>query len=515
MNGISHKQAIEFIHRRIDGLLNESQLLLLGEHLRSCDSCRAYATDIDGFSAYLQNEFHRRWDAQPGPSQNVFAYVTSRASRLPLMNRIAFGFRLLVGAVALIAIGIIINFMVSQVNTTRPGTKATETVNSAPLPAASLLAFASDQNGNLDIYTMHGDGSGLTNITNNSAYDGSPFWSPNGRQIAFMSDRDGSNQIFLMDADGSNVIQLTSGEGSYGFDGNGHNPWSPDGSKLILGYAAPGESSSKLQVIDITDKSIKTLTSEPGQYLQPSWSPDGRYIAFTSDPGRIPQDLFVIGTDGNGLTKLTEDLPSGEFFLFDFEWSQDGTSLFFTTNRNHQVFQKATYTSTVYEARMDGSVAIAAQVTDRRILHWWNGVTLLDNAENNLVWLRADGSESKLELCPSDAETLAVAHERSHTGNLVVGFYCSTSGWMLYWSNSDGMTIEQLPKLPIPLDEDILFHLTWSPDDQYLAFVGVDTDPPYVTGTLYVLDVATAREDASIQPVKIMGGVSPSWQPMP
>jgi hypothetical protein len=85
---------------------------------------------------------------------------------------------------------------------------------------------------------------------------------------------------------------------------------------------------------------------------------------------------------------------------------------------------------------------------------------------------------------------------------------------MLYWSNPDGTTIKQLPKLPIPLEEDILFHLTWSPDDRYLALVGVDTDPPYVTGTLYVLDVPKAREDASIQPVKITGG-SPSWQPGP
>jgi Tol biopolymer transport system component len=515
MNGISHKQAIQFIHHRMDGLLNEGQLFALDEHLHSCDSCRAYATDMDGLSAHLQNRFHRRWDDKAGPSQKMFEHVTAKAKRISRANRVSSGAKLFAGAIVLILLAVTINFVASRLESTSSVANSMETVDNASRVEDRLLAFTSDKNGNSDIYTMHADGSGLTNITDNPAYEGAPFWSPNGQQIAFMSDREGSNQIYLMDADGSNVVQLTDGEGSYGFDGNGRDPWSPDGSKLIFGYAAPGEKNGRLQVIDITDKSITTLTSEPGQYLHPSWSPDGKQIAFTSDPRRIPQDLFVVASDGSGLAKLTENLPPGEFFMFDYEWSPDGTSIFFITDRNQQAFQESTYTSTVYEASLDGSVSIAARVSDRRLLHWWNGVALLDSPENHLIWLRADGSESRLELCRDDAQILAITYEHSHTGNFVVGFYCSTSGWMLYWSNADGTTIEQLPKLPIPLDEDILYHLTWSPHDQYLAFVGVDTDPPYVAGTLYVLDVPKAREDASTQPVKITGGGSPSWQPVP
>src|SRR5687768_14749308 len=98
MNGISHKQAIQLIYRRLDGFLTEDQHSSLDEHLRSCDSCRDYAMNMDGLSARLQNEFHRRWDAQSGSSQNVMEHVTATARRIPLANRISFSVRLFAGA---------------------------------------------------------------------------------------------------------------------------------------------------------------------------------------------------------------------------------------------------------------------------------------------------------------------------------------------------------------------------------------------------------------------------------
>ena len=167
MNDISHKRAIQLINRRTDGLLNESQLLALDEHLHSCDSCRAYASNMDGLSAHLQNEFHRRWDAQLSPSQKVFEPVTTRASKIPMANRLSSGVKLLAGAMALLVLGIAINFVVSRLQSTSPVTNATETVNAED----RMLAFASEQNGNSDIYTMRADGGGMTNLTINSASD--------------------------------------------------------------------------------------------------------------------------------------------------------------------------------------------------------------------------------------------------------------------------------------------------------------------------------------------------------
>ena len=56
---------------------------------------------------------------------------------------------------------------------------------------------------------MNADGSGLARLTNNSADDRHPSWSPGGRRIAFVSRRDGNWEIYAMNADGSGVARLT------------------------------------------------------------------------------------------------------------------------------------------------------------------------------------------------------------------------------------------------------------------------------------------------------------------
>ena len=123
-----------------------------------------------------------------------------------------------------------------------------------------------------------------------------PVWSPDGSRIAFISEptRNEDSEIFLMDADGSNVTQLTKGEDRYAFDINGFTPWSPDGSKLVFFHILPGEQGTTLQVMDIADQNIITLTNEPGQYLLPSWSPDGTQIAWYRY-GRGDRAMDLIG----------------------------------------------------------------------------------------------------------------------------------------------------------------------------------------------------------------------------
>jgi Tol biopolymer transport system component len=76
-------------------------------------------------------------------------------------------------------------------------------------PDNRLLAFESDRDGNVEIYSMSADGSGQTRLTNNPAEDEHPSWSPDGRSIVFDSNRDGHFQIYKMSMDGSNQIRLT------------------------------------------------------------------------------------------------------------------------------------------------------------------------------------------------------------------------------------------------------------------------------------------------------------------
>lgn len=516
MNGISHQQAIQLIHQRLDGMLHEDQQSLLDEHIDSCESCRAYASEMELLPDRLQHEFHARWDQNEGPLQNMMERIEKQNQKVIMTNRISFGFKAVASVVVIMLAGLLINTVVSQMSD--QVVTLTETSNDSELvssqPDGRLLAFTSDKDGNSEIYTVNADGSGMTNLTNDPALDATPFWSPDGRKIAFTSDRDGSNQIYLMDADGSNVTRLTTLDADYGLDVNGFSPWSPDGTRLIV-FKAAGEGGLKIYILDVSEKTITELTNDAGHYLMTSWSPDGNYIAFVADTGRIPRDIFTVDSNGSDLKKLTKDLPPGEYFMHWYRWSPDGSALFFHTNQNQQSYQNATYVSTIYKASMAGSIEVAATSTDLQILQWSDDMRVrLERGESLFKWVVTDGSESTLKFCENNVDTMGITGKQSNTGNWLVGANCSPNGWRLYWTNADGTIVEPLLESVIPVEEDILFNATWSFDDQYLAFVTFNSTSADIAETLYVLDVAQARQNPSAQSLKIPNASSPAWQPV-
>ena len=117
------------------------------------------------------------------------------------------------------------------------------------------LAFASVVDGNnLEVFIVNADGSGLTNVTWNSAWDGPPSWSPDGTRLAFASTRAASpanrGDVNVVEVDGTNVKRLT----SIGADAPA---WSPDGRQIIF------DSDGKLHVMNADGSSVGRLTTPP------------------------------------------------------------------------------------------------------------------------------------------------------------------------------------------------------------------------------------------------------------
>ena len=75
--------------------------------------------------------------------------------------------------------------------------------------AGTKIAFASNRDGNYEVYVMNADGSGQTRLTSNTATDLEPTWSPDGTKIVFESFRDGNYEIYVMDADGTDQVRRT------------------------------------------------------------------------------------------------------------------------------------------------------------------------------------------------------------------------------------------------------------------------------------------------------------------
>ena len=187
------------------------------------------------------------------------------------------------------------------------------------LKANGKIAFMSTRDGNGEIYLMNPDGSNQTNLTNNSAGDYAPAWSPDGAKIAFVSNRNGTSQIFAMNADGSDPVQLTFDDFSY----PGSLTWSPDGTKIAFCASWSQNFASDIFIINSDGSHLTRLTNATDDLdfsSDTSWSPDGTRIVF--DRGFFSADLYVINADGSNVTMLTTDGVSPY-------WSPDGAEIAF------------------------------------------------------------------------------------------------------------------------------------------------------------------------------------------
>ncbi len=162
------------------------------------------------------------------------------------------------------------------------------------------LAFSASLNGNSEIFRMpFGGKTRPQRMTRNWSIDVSPSWSPNGKQLVFVSDRAGRPDLYIMKI-GKNKAKRLTFEGSYNADPD----WSPRGDQIVYISRVDGF----FQVFRIRpDGTERTqLTTGAGDHLTPVWSPDGRLIAFSSNQ-KGSYDLYVIRIDGSGRRRLTWD----------------------------------------------------------------------------------------------------------------------------------------------------------------------------------------------------------------
>jgi Tol biopolymer transport system component len=125
--------------------------------------------------------------------------------------------------------------------------------------------------------------------------DYSPQFSPDGKRIAFTSDRSGQSQVYVGDSDGSNVVQLTSLADAR----CNAVRWSPDGRRLAFGAMISGN--RDIYVADAGGGATRRLTTDSSEEGRPSWSRDGRWIYFYSNrTGR--QEVWKIPAEGGGIS---------------------------------------------------------------------------------------------------------------------------------------------------------------------------------------------------------------------
>jgi serine/threonine protein kinase len=430
------------------------------------DADLSYQTATD-FRADVKR-VKREMDSSPSWGSVSGSKEISRSRRSKLVPVFAGLILLVLGAVA----GIWYFFFQNQSQKATEWEKAkvvqlTEQLGNENFPSISAdgktFVYASDENGNFDIFSRRVGSNRRVNLTPDSTADDSePAFSPDGNLIAFRSDRE-SPGIYLMEVTGENPRRLAD---------FGHHPsWSPDGKQLVVsdkGYERPtARSASSLWIIDVESGGKRELIKSYASF--PNWSPNGQRIAywFVQSGGR--RDIATISVNG-GEPVLVTDSASTDW---NPVWSPDGKYLYFASDRKGNM--------AFWRIRIDeltGETSGEAEIVPTPAK--FNSHLSFSKDGKNLIFVETE-RESNIKAIEFDASTGKTVGEAfwvtrgdyefnrpqlSPDGKEFVSYLAKST-------QDDIVLINREGKNRRDLTDDLFFdrYPRWSPDGKQIAFV--------------------------------------------
>lgn len=238
-----------------------------------------------------------------------------------------------------------------------------------------------------DVYISKDEGKSFEKFTDHPALDYDAAISPDGKWVVFTSERSGIPQLYVQPVEGNQSPKLLIKSNSF----QDQAAFSPDGSQLT--FVASHEGNSEIYILPFIPDSLqdiskaKNITNHPGGDFRPTFSPDGKQLAFCSDRGHeiVPHpqfsfarqrigDIYTMDIQGNHLKRLTDT----EFWDGSPIWSRDGTKIIFYSGRlgNNSIFEmNVDGTNQKLFFEFEGQAVSPKLISENKVLFtsWKNG----------------------------------------------------------------------------------------------------------------------------------------------
>ena len=210
---------------------------------------------------------------------------------------------------------------------------------------------------NFEIFTQNADGTARAQLTDDPAFDSGPALSPDGRTVAFFSDREGTGlNVYAIGVDGSGLKRLTSSSvNDLGVAGGSDPAWSADSKKIVY-RAVNTRGGTSICTMNADGSEGKRLTEAAGQDdKSPEFSPDGTRIVFSTNAGTGAQ-IFVMNSDGTNVRQLTSSGSATQNARNgNPTFSPSGAQILYTTGQDRVLDDAGDLAFEIYKMNADGS----------------------------------------------------------------------------------------------------------------------------------------------------------------
>jgi Tol biopolymer transport system component len=362
-------------------------------------------------------------------------------------------------------------------------------------PDGGLIAYVSDQSGNLDIFLVDTSGGNSIQLTDHAAADSEPAWFPDGNWLAFVSDRWGQLDIWKVGPLGGGAAHLVR-------DGR-HPAISPDGQWIAFSRIAD---SGRLRIVvaPLSDVDQGRLVTDAAAGLwdhrYPAWSPDGKQLCYAAQDG-----LYIVPATGGTARRLTSPGKGDSQPV----WSSNGRHVYFSSNRGGTVAlwrvpakggepKRLTMGSGLEcdpTVTRDGSMfAYATQADDydmilcdrttgqeKNLPSLFNACYAVIAPQNDRIVFVSKRGGTKTDLWIQELQDGApvgsVLRLTDQPGNAACPVFSPDGGWVAYYCTIEGQrdiwTVPAAGGQPLRFTDDpaVDIHPAWSPNGDRLAFV--------------------------------------------